>query len=121
MRALWSEVVLGLSLRDWRDQEKFLSPYQSPMRKVITTIFTTRQSEPVKIGGVLLISPSSEKTFSDRSLTKFHRDGDLWRAVCRQAFTVLVEAPEITAARCQEKKERDRIPRFKSPTKFGGL
>ena len=29
------------------------------------------------------------------ALTKLHGDGDLLRAVCRQAFTVLVEAPEI--------------------------
>ena len=27
------------------------------------------------------------------ALTKLHGDGDLLRAVCRQAFTVLVEAP----------------------------
>ena len=47
------------------------------------------------------------------ALTKFHGDGDLLRAVCRQAFTVLVEAPEIMAARRQEKWER--APRVKSP------
>ena len=34
------------------------------------------------------------------ALTKLHGDGDLLRAVCRQAFTVLV-APEIMAARRQ--------------------
>ena len=33
------------------------------------------------------------------ALTKLHGDGDLLRAVCRQAFTVLVEACEIMAAR----------------------
>ena len=49
------------------------------------------------------------------ALTKLHGDGDLLRAVCRQAFTVLVEAPEIMAARRQEKKERARVPRVKSP------
>ena len=38
------------------------------------------------------------------ALTKLHGDGHLLRAVCRQAFTVLVEAPEIMAARRQEKK-----------------
>ena len=37
------------------------------------------------------------------ALTNFHGDGDLLRAVCRQAFTVLVGAPEIVAARRQEK------------------
>ena len=36
------------------------------------------------------------------ALTKLHGDGDLLRAVCRQAFTVLVEALEIMAARRQE-------------------
>ena len=49
------------------------------------------------------------------ALTKFHGDGDLLRAVCRQAFTVLVEALEIMAARRQEEKERERILRVKSP------
>ena len=39
-------------------------------------------------------------------LTKFSGDGASLRAVCRQAFTVLVEAPEIMAARRQEKTER---------------
>ena len=37
------------------------------------------------------------------ALTNLHDDGDLLRAVCRQAFTVLVGAPEIMAARRQEK------------------
>ena len=52
------------------------------------------------------------------ALTKLHGDGDLLRAVCRQAFTVLVEAPEIMAARRQERRERERVPRVKSPLKL---
>ena len=40
------------------------------------------------------------------------------RAVCRQAFTVLVEAPEIMAARRQERRQRERVPRVKSPLKL---
>ena len=48
-------------------------------------------------------------------LTELHGDGSLLRAVCRQAYTVLVEAPEILAARRQEKRERNRVPRVKSP------
>ena len=52
------------------------------------------------------------------ALTKLHGDGDLLRAVCRQAFTVLVEAPEIMAARRQEMRERERVPRVKSPLKL---
>ena len=51
-------------------------------------------------------------------LTKLHGDGDLLRAVCRQAYTVLVEAPEIMAARRQEKRERKWVPRVKSPLKL---
>ena len=39
------------------------------------------------------------------AFTKLHGDGDLLRAVCGQAFTVLVEAPKIMAARRQEKEE----------------
>ena len=50
------------------------------------------------------------------ALTKLHGDGDLLRAVCRQAFAVLVEAPE--ASRRQERKERQRVPRAKSPLKL---
>ena len=38
------------------------------------------------------------------ALSKFHGVGDLLRAVCRQVFTVLVEVPETTAARRQEKR-----------------
>ena len=55
------------------------------------------------------------------ALTKLHGDGDLSRAVCRQAFTVLVEAPEIMAARRQEKREREKVPRVKSPSKLREL
>ena len=53
-------------------------------------------------------------------LTKLHGDGDLLRAVCSQAFTELVEALEIMAARRQEKKERESVPRVKSPLKIAG-
>ena len=56
------------------------------------------------------------------ALTKLHGDGDLLRAVlCRQAFTVLVEAPEIMAAPRQERRERERVPRVKSPLKLREL
>ena len=51
-------------------------------------------------------------------LTKLHGDGDLLRAVCRQAYTVLVEAPEIMAARRPERRERERVPRVQSPFKL---
>ena len=52
------------------------------------------------------------------ALTKLYGDGDLLRAVCRQAFTVLVKASEIIAARRQEKKERGIVPRVKSRLKL---
>ena len=52
------------------------------------------------------------------ALTKLHGGGDLLRAVCRQAVTVLVEAPEIMAARRQERRERVWVPRVKSPLKL---
>ena len=51
-------------------------------------------------------------------LAKLHGDGDLLRAVCRQAYTVLVGAPENMAARRQEKRERKRVVRVKSPLKL---
>ena len=54
------------------------------------------------------------------ALTKLHGDGDLLRVVCRQAFTVLVEAPEIMAAGRHERRERDRETRVKSPFKVAG-
>ena len=53
--------------------------------------------------------------------TKLHGDGDLLGAVCRQAFTVLVEAPQIMAAKRKEKKEREREPIVKSPLKLRKL
>ena len=52
------------------------------------------------------------------ALTRLHGNGDLLRAVCRQAFTELVEAPEIMTARRQERRRRDRVPRVKSPLKL---
>ena len=52
------------------------------------------------------------------ALTMLHGDGDLLRAVCRQAFTVLIEASGIMAAKRQEKRERERLPRVKSPLKL---
>ena len=55
------------------------------------------------------------------ALTKLHGDGDLLRAVCRQAFAVLVKAPEIMAARHQERRERERVPRVKSSFKLQEL
>ena len=126
VRALWSEVVLGLVLREWREQENVAPSFRSPIQKAITITYTPRQSAPVRTEGVLLIwqSPETPLRWVDGkaqvadALTKLHGDGDLFRAVCRQAFTVLVEAPEIVAARRHEKREREKVPRVKSPSKL---
>ena len=59
-----------------------------------------------------------EKAQEADALTKLHGDGDLMRTVCRQAFTVLVEAPEIVAARRQEKRGLEMVRRVKSPSKL---
>ena len=55
MRALWSEVVLGLSLREWRNQENV--PHLISVNETVG---------PMNIGGAPLICPQSEKTYNDR-------------------------------------------------------
>ena len=107
--------------------------YLSLIRKVITIIYTTTQSVPARTGEVLLILAIIREDLRRQrmflrwvdgkaqvadALTKLHGDGELSRAICRQAFTVLVEAPDIMAARRQEKNERERVPRVKSPLKL---
>ena len=52
------------------------------------------------------------------ALTKLHGDGDLLRSVCRQAFTVLDEAPEIMAA--SKKNESGKGYRESSHHQSGG-
>ena len=119
----WSEVVLGLSLREWREQENV------PLLISVTNSKGTYDhlhddivgpSEDRKSAIDLAIireDPFRPQTFlrwvdgraqvAD-ALTKLQGDGDLLRAVCRQAFTVLVEAPEIMAARRHEMRERGK-------------
>ena len=41
--------------------------------------------------------------------------------LCRQAFTELVEAPEIMSVRSQERRERERVPKVKSPLQLREL
>ena len=66
VRALWSEVVLGLNLREWREQEKMChTSFRSPIQRAITIIYTTSQPAPVRTEGLLLIWQSSEKTRPD--------------------------------------------------------
>ena len=133
IRALWSEVVLGLSLREWREQESVpplisvtdskgnydhlhnetVGPSED--RRSAVDLAITR--EDLRRPRMFLRWVDGKAQVAD-ALTKLHGDGDLLRAVYRQAFTVLVEATEIMAARRQEKKERERVPRVKSPLKL---
>ena len=48
VRALWSEVVLGLNLREWREQKMCHPSSRSPIQRAITIIYTTRQSAPMR-------------------------------------------------------------------------
>ena len=119
VRALWSEMVLGLSPQEWRGREEV-----TPLISVTDLIIQLRllaqwnSQAPVKTGGVPLVCQSLGKTFPDHgcscgglmvrarvadALTKLHGNGDLLRAVCRQAFTELVEAPKIMTASRQKK------------------
>ena len=112
MRALWSEVVLGLSLREWREQENVpllisvtdsegnydhlqnetVGPSEDRRTAIDLAIIREDRSRPQ----MFLRWVDGKAQVAD-VLTKLHGDGDLLRAVCRQAFTVLVEAPEIMA------------------------
>ena len=92
VRALWSEVVLGLSLPEWHENKKMCHPsFWSLIQRTFTIIYTTKQLAPMRTGGVLLIWQLSEKTYpvhrctccglmERRKLTELHGDGDLLRA-----------------------------------------
>ena len=130
MRALWSEVVLDLSLREWREQENvppLISVTDSkgnydhlhnetvgPSEDRRSAIDLATIREDLSRPQMFLRWVDGKAQAPDAS-TWLHGDGDLLRAVCRQACTVLVEAPEIMAATGQEKRERKRVPRVKSP------
>ena len=133
MRALWSEVVLGLSLREWREQENVpllisvtdsKGNYDHSQNETVGPSEDRRSASYLEVIRKDLSRPQMFLRWVDGkaqvadALTKLHGDGDLLRAVCRRAFTVLVEAPEIMAARRQEKRERERVPRVKSPLKL---
>ena len=133
VRALWSEAVLGLSLREWREQENVpplisvtdsMGNYDHLHNETVGPSEDRRSAIDLAIIREDLSRPQMFLRWVDGkaqvadALTKLHGDGDLLRAVCRQAFTVLVEAPEIVAARRQEKRERERVPRVQSPLKL---
>ena len=82
-------MVLGLSLREWREREEPLISVNDSKGNL----------------SMFLRWVDGKAQVAD-ALTKLHGDGDLLRAVCRQAFTELVGAPEIIADRRQERKER---------------
>ena len=52
------------------------------------------------------------------ALTRLHGNGDLSRAVCQHAIAKLVEAPKIMTVSRKGKREREGIPRVKSPLKL---
>ena len=114
MRAFWSEVVLGLSLREWREQDNvppLISAADSKGNYDHSHNETVGPSEDRRVAIDLAIireDLSRARMFLRRvdgkaqvagALTKLHGDGDLLRAVCRQAFTVLVEAPGCQTSR----------------------
>ena len=106
VRVLWSEVVLGLSLREWRERES-VPPLMSATdskgnydnlhnetvgpsedrRRAIDLAITREDLSPQ-----MFLRWLDGKAQVADALTKLHGDEDLLRAVCRQAFTVLVEA-----------------------------
>ena len=116
VRARWSEMVLGLSLRenvpplmsvtDWKgnydhSHHETIGPSEDRRSAVDLAIIRDDQRRP----RMFLRWVVGKAQVAD-ALTKLHGDCVLLRAVCRQAFTVLVEAPEIMAARRQEKREQ---------------
>ena len=112
VRALWSEMVLGLSLREWREREDVpplisvtdsKGNYDHLHSETIGHSEDRRSAVDLAIIREDLSRPQMFLRWVDGNaqvgdaLTKLHGDGDLLRAVCRQAFTVLVEALEIMA------------------------
>ena len=123
VRALWSVMVLGLSLREGRERENvppLISVTDSkgnydhlhnetngPSEDSTSAIDLALIREDLSKPQMFFRWDDGKAQVAD-ALTKLHGDGDLLQPVCRQAFTVLVEAPEIMAARRQEKKSAKR-------------
>ena len=103
VRASWSEVVLGLNLREWREQQNMpplvsvtdskgkydhinyetVGPSEDRKTAIDLTIIRKDLSRP----RMFLRWVDGKAQVAD-TLTKLHGDGDLLRAVCRQAYTV---------------------------------
>ena len=117
--ALWSETVLGLSPHERRERKEApplisvtdskgnydhlhnetIGPSEDRRSAIDLAFIREDPSRPQRF-----LRWVDGKAHIADSLTKLHGDGDLLRAVCRQALTVLVEAPEIIAARGQGKE-----------------
>ena len=105
--ALWREMALGLSLRECRDQENvppLISVTDSKGHVQTETVGPSEDWRSAIDLAIVREDLSRPHTFFLRwvdgkaqvadALTKLHGDGDLLRAVCRRAFTVLVEVPD---------------------------
>ena len=118
VRPLWSEMVLGLSPHEWPERKEVpplisvtdsKGNYDHLHNETIGTSEDRRSAIDLAIIRKDLSRPQMFLRWVDGkaqvadALTKLHGDGDLLRAVCRQAFTLLVEALEIMAARRQER------------------
>ena len=133
VRALWSEVVLGLSPHEWRGRKEVtplisvtdskgsydhlrsgtVSPSEDRRSVIGLAIIRENLSRP----RMFLRWIDGKAQVADAP-ARLHGNGDLLRAVCQQAFTELVEASKITTASRQEKREQERVPRVKSPLKL---
>ena len=125
-------MVLGLSLREWRERKEVpplisvtdsKGNYDHSHNETIVPSEDRRSAIDLAIMREDLSRPHMFLRWVDGkaqvadALAKLHGDGDLLRVVCRQAFAKLVEAPEMMAAGRQERRERERAPRVKSPLK----
>ena len=120
VRALWSEMVLGLSLREWRERKdvpplksvtdskgnydhlhkETIGPSEDRRSAIDLAIIREDLSRPQMflrwVGGKAQVADA---------LTMLHGYGDLLRAVCRQS----IHDVEIMAARRQERRDRERV------------
>ena len=135
VRALSSEMVLGLSPHEWRGRKEVtplmsvtdskgsydylcsgsVSPSEDRRSAIDLAIIRENLSGPR-----MFLRWIDGKVQVADALTRLHSDVDLLRAVCQQAFTKLVEAPKIMTASRQEEREREGIPRVKSPFSVAG-
>ena len=117
-RALWSEMVLGLSPHEWRGRKEMQTLISVTNTKGNydylrnETIGSNEDKRSAIDLAIIREDPSRPQMFlrwidgkaqEADALTKLHGDGEL-RAVCRQAFTELVEAPGIMAAKTSRKE-----------------